>query len=498
MATVPYYLLAVLVPLPLAALATGGGALLGEVVVRRKRGTNAGDVAGATGRRVLLILLTGLVAQWTGASMGRALALVAAAVVMCCLDIVTFPLVVTPMSGERPLQVIRRTAPQAFLIEGPQYLVGLLGALVATQEVWALTLLTVPTALVYVAFKALAEAETARHAAEEARQVAEAARRAAEEAYARAEAAVQARDAFLTTASHDLRTPLTNILGRAQMIEVRLERGGTIDAAWLEEQLKPLRRAGVRMAATVEEITDAAYLQMGRPLALNVELVDLDELLGAVVHTTTKGESPILIEHTVPGIMVAGDRARLERVVQNLLDNALKYSPAATPIHVALHAEDQHPSLPTQVAAPPLALKAPTDEDFEDQWTKEYERKGSRPDDLPRHEDQGTGRAAVLTIRDEGVGIPENELPFLFTPFYRASTSRGTTGSGLGLASARSILEQHGGHVTIESVLGRGTAVQVVLPRAPEPEDGIEPGVAKADAVPSSTTGNAWSLSKSP
>ena len=71
---------------------------------------------------------------------------------------------------------------------------------------------------------------------------------------------------------------------------------------------------------------------------------------------------------------------------------------------------------------------------------------------------------AVISVRDRGVGIPHDELPHLFTPFYRASTARGIPGSGLGLAGSRTIVQQHGGHITVESAAGQGTTVVVRLP----------------------------------
>ena len=71
----------------------------------------------------------------------------------------------------------------------------------------------------------------------------------------------------------------------------------------------------------------------------------------------------------------------------------------------------------------------------------------------------------MITVRDEGVGIPTNELPRIFTRYYRASTARGIAGSGIGLSGAKAIVEQHGGVLSIESEEGRGTTVTIVLPR---------------------------------
>jgi two-component system OmpR family sensor kinase len=71
----------------------------------------------------------------------------------------------------------------------------------------------------------------------------------------------------------------------------------------------------------------------------------------------------------------------------------------------------------------------------------------------------------TITVRDRGVGIPPDELLHIFTPRYRASTSMGIAGTGLSLAGAKTIVEQHGGHIRVDSAMGQGTTVTVWLPR---------------------------------
>jgi signal transduction histidine kinase len=71
---------------------------------------------------------------------------------------------------------------------------------------------------------------------------------------------------------------------------------------------------------------------------------------------------------------------------------------------------------------------------------------------------------AAISARVRGLGIPHEELPHIFTPFYRASTARGIPGTGIGLSGAKMIVEQHGGQITVESAVGRGTTVVVRLP----------------------------------
>lgn len=232
-----------------------------------------------------------------------------------------------------------------------------------------------------------------------------------------AEAAVRVRDDFLTAASHDLRTPLTVINGRIQIVRMSLTSGRVIDREWLARHMDSTEEAIKRIVATVEEITDAAQLQIGRQLSLHVETVDLDAMVRTVARTVEESSRPwrgarVEIE-AASGISVEGDRARLERVAQNIIGNAIKYSPAHTPVHVEV---TQH------------------------------------------------GEWVVLTVRDHGVGIPDDELPHVFTHFYRASTSIGIPGTGIGLAGSKTIVEQHGGRITLESIVGEGTVVTVCLP----------------------------------
>ena len=395
MSSVPFYLLAVLVPPPLAATAAGVGALLGELSVRTRRGNSAGDIASEVGRRVLVVLLGALVAQLPGKGSPHMLLLVGAAVVLGAGDIVTCPLVLTPMTGEPPLQIIVAVARQASLMEGAQYLLGLLGVLAASKQVWALAFLTLPTGLVYLSLRAIVRAEDAQQ---------------------RAEQAARVRDEFLRAASHDLRTPLTVMLLHVEVIRTELDRERPVSADWLYQHLTSIATAGSRMVANLQEITDTARLQMGEQLDLRMETLDVGvmvrDMVGSMEASGPDGAAPVVVDAR-DAVLIQGDRLHLERVMQNIIGNAIKYSPEGTPVHVTV---DRH-----------------------DRW-------------------------AVIAVGDRGVGIPADELPHLFTHFYRASTARGIPGTGIGLAGSRTIVEQHGGQITVESAVGQGTTVVVRLP----------------------------------
>jgi signal transduction histidine kinase len=232
-----------------------------------------------------------------------------------------------------------------------------------------------------------------------------------------AEGAVQVRNDVLSAASHDLRTPLTSIMARAQLLLGRLDHDDALAPEFARLHLTALLQATRRMRATVGEITEATHLQIGQTLALDLAPVDVGELVQTVVQEVAETNaarevSPVVV-HAASDVLVPGNRPRLERVVQNIVENAMKYSRDAVPVDVEVGQQDQ--------------------------W-------------------------AVLTVRDHGVGIPADELAHIFTPFYRASTATGITGTGLGLAGTKSVVTQHGGQISLESAVGWGTSVTVCLP----------------------------------
>ncbi|HKO23444.1 MAG TPA: HAMP domain-containing sensor histidine kinase [Chloroflexota bacterium] len=395
MASVPVYLLAVLVPPPLAATAAGVGTLLGELVMRARRGNSAGTIASEVGRRALVVLLGALVAHLPAEGALHTVLWVGAALVLGAGDIITCPLVLAPLTGEPPLKIIVAAAQQASLMEGAQYLMGLLGVLAAAKQVWALALLALPTGLVYLSFWAIVQAEDAQQ---------------------RAEQAARVRDAFLRAASHDLRTPLTVMLGHVERIRTELDTGRPVSAEWLYQHLTSIDSAGSRIVDHLQELTDTARLQMSEHLDLRMEPLDAGALVRDVVGSMEaggpEGDARVVVEAS-DGVVIQGDRLRLERVMQNIIGNAIKYSPDGAPVQVTVGRHDQ--------------------------WT-------------------------VICVRDQGVGIPHEELPHIFTPFYRASTARGIPGTGVGLAGSKMIVEQHGGQITVESAVGEGTSVVVRLP----------------------------------
>ncbi len=234
-------------------------------------------------------------------------------------------------------------------------------------------------------------------------------------ARAQAEAAVQARDAFFSVAAHELKTPLTSLLGQAQLLQRRDAR---------EQILAERERRSVDMivaqAQRLNRLTlgllDTARIQQGR-LTLDRAPFDLADLVQRIVGEIQPTLKAHRLSYTPPDgpLVVHGDALRLEQVVINLIENAVKYSPAGGPIDVQL-ARD--------------------------------------------------ATEAAVRVADQGIGIPAAELPHLFTRFYRAANaSRGQiSGMGIGLFVVHEIITLHGGRVTVESEEGRGSVFTVHLP----------------------------------
>jgi signal transduction histidine kinase len=243
-------------------------------------------------------------------------------------------------------------------------------------------------------------------------------------AQAEAEASLRSRDETLASISHDLRTPLTSIRGVAQLLQRRISRGGALDPAELVERLGRIEEQTTLMARMIDDLLDVARIEAGRPLELHLETCDLlalTEKTAADVQRTTDHHR-IRVVSTVEGELTgAFDCVRIERVALNLLTNAVKYSPDGGEVLVTLNRE-------------------------------------SGP----------AGAWAVMTVRDQGIGIPPEDVPHIFERFYRASNvGDGIRGTGLGLAGAQQIVRQHGGEIEASSLPGLGTTITVRLPIEP-------------------------------
>jgi two-component system, OmpR family, sensor kinase len=169
----------------------------------------------------------------------------------------------------------------------------------------------------------------------------------------------------------------------------------------------------------VDELVDAARLQSGKALDLVLGPTDLVALTERVVaQHAAAGRYAFKVEAAKTHVLGQWDAARLERVLDNLISNAVKYGRRDTTVWLTV-----------------------TREAHDGRWW------------------------GVVTVKDEGIGIPPADVPRLFQPFQRASNAAGRApGSGLGLAGVKAIVEQHGGAVRLVSVEGEGTTVSVQLP----------------------------------
>lgn len=239
-------------------------------------------------------------------------------------------------------------------------------------------------------------------------------------ARAEAQTALRVREEFLAGISHDLKTPLTTIRGFAQLLARRVARSGIPGTEVVQEALASIDAATVRMTGLVVQLLDLARLQSGQGLDLQRQPTDLVALARQVAaeHQRATERHRIRVQAAEADISGMWDPIRLERVVANLVSNAVKYSPEGGDVTVTLARDG--------AAAP------------ERVW---------------------------LTVQDHGLGIPARDLAHIFTRFHRGANVIGRIeGSGIGLAGARQIVEQHGGAVEVTSAEGAGTTVTVCLP----------------------------------
>jgi len=233
-----------------------------------------------------------------------------------------------------------------------------------------------------------------------------------ERAFAERVAAEERLRRFVADASHELRTPVTSIRGYAELFR----RGARDRPADLANAMRRIEQEGERMGDLVEELLLLARLDEGPPLER--QPFDVSAVVDAAVDAARLAdlEQPIDVDFQGP-LVVLGAESRLRRVVDNLLTNARVHTPAGTPIHVRLAAEDGQ---------------------------------------------------VVLEVADEGPGVPAAEADRIFERFYRTDRSRTRSlgGVGLGLAIVRSVVEAQGGAVGYRARPGGGSIFRIVLPLA--------------------------------
>jgi signal transduction histidine kinase len=230
--------------------------------------------------------------------------------------------------------------------------------------------------------------------------------------------ALHARDEFLAAAAHDLRNPLSTIQSASELMERVADDPNMRDR--ITSCAAHIQSAAKRMAQQLDAFLDVSRIEAGRPLELKKRKHDLMPLVRLVVQECqqTTGRHQLLLEG--PAMLQANvDAPRLQRVVSNLVGNAIKYSPDGGEVTVKIEAHD-------------------TD--------------------------------VIMTVRDRGVGIPGPDQTRIFERFQRGTNVEGRfQGTGIGLAGAKQIVEQHGGAITLKSQVGKGSTFTVRFPSGSEP-----------------------------
>jgi PAS domain S-box-containing protein len=228
--------------------------------------------------------------------------------------------------------------------------------------------------------------------------------------------AVQLRDDFLAMASHDMRTPLSVILANIQLARRKLATGHGAEAS---RHMESAERTTQKMTGLVGELMDVTILRTGRQLPLRREPIDLAAVARGYAEEYQRMSDQHQVVINAPDTLIGEwDGSRVERVLRNLLDNALKYSPRGGAIRLEVSEET----------------------------------------------DASGQRWAAIAVEDEGVGIPEDELPQLFQKYHRGSNTSELRGTGLGLAGSQAVIEQLGGSIEVSSRLGEGSVFTVRLP----------------------------------
>jgi signal transduction histidine kinase len=232
-------------------------------------------------------------------------------------------------------------------------------------------------------------------------------------------AALARREGFLASVCHDVQQPLTVIKAHTQVLQRQLTRGETLPPEQLTTCLAYILAATDRVQGMIQDLLDDSVQPSRALLLARTDLIAVPrKAVGE--HALVSDRHHFLFEAEMPTLGAIIDEARVHRVLAKLLTNAIKYSPKGG-VRVTVKVTDG-------------------------------------PDD----------KSALLVVRDEGVGIPQHDVPHIFDRFHRAGNVVGRfAGAGLGLASARDLVELHGGTISVESEEGKGSTFVVRLPLVP-------------------------------
>jgi signal transduction histidine kinase len=239
----------------------------------------------------------------------------------------------------------------------------------------------------------------------------------AAESEARLQELNELKNRHLGIAAHDLRNPISSIRGMSQMlVEMDLDEGTR------SKFHRSIHRVSDQMLTLVNDLLDVALIESGR-FELEVAEANLSALVAerAELVTQVASQKDIRVTTELQGVpVVAFDVDRMRQVVDNLLSNAIKFSPVGSTVHLSC-----------------------------------------------RHHEGGVG----ISVVDQGSGIPSKELDKLFGTFQKASIrpTSGEKGTGLGLSIVKNIVDAHGGEISVDSEVGKGTTFTVTIPITAKP-----------------------------
>ncbi|HHW58306.1 MAG TPA: HAMP domain-containing protein [Clostridia bacterium] len=218
------------------------------------------------------------------------------------------------------------------------------------------------------------------------------------------------KNEFISNISHELKTPLTSIKGFAITSMDLVDKNSE-----LYEYLSIIDQEADRLTHLVDELLDFSKIELNR-IKLNFEDVDLDKLVEDTIsilkpHAFNYGVN-LICEKKVGKVLISGDKNRIKQLLVNIIDNGIKACNEGKQVEVLLEVRD---------------------------------------------------KKAVIKIKDQGHGIPKEEMPHIFDKFYRGKNSK-YSGTGLGLAISKKIIEGHGGTIAVESDVGRGSIFTIELP----------------------------------
>ncbi|MCL4545502.1 MAG: ATP-binding protein [Chloroflexi bacterium] len=246
--------------------------------------------------------------------------------------------------------------------------------------------------------------------------------------YAEAQEAIRTRDEFLSVAAHELRTPVATLRGFAQLALRQLNRRGSLDPERERQVLTQIESQTTRLTTLVSQLLDVSRLESGQ-LTIETQPADLATIVrNAVEAACMRGVPHRIVCETPPTVAAEVDPLRIEQVLTNLLDNAIKYSPDGGNIFVTLT--------------------------------------------LPNPE------TACITIQDQGIGIAAEHLDHIFDRFYQAHDGGNFWGMGLGLYISRQIVQRHGGTMSARSERGKGATFFFELPLKARSGKAVEPATA--------------------